>query len=133
MERNPRFPTLRTLLTLDAVTCSLMGGLLLAASGPLADLTQIPAGFLSGAGMLLLPVAAFMVAVARLRPIPGWAALMVVLGNALWVVASVTLPASGVLAPNLAGWICLLAQAVVVALLAVLEFEAVQRSGRALA
>ena len=87
MERNPRFPTLRTLLTLDAVTCILMGG----------------------------------------------AAHMVVLGNALWVVASVALPVSGVLAPNLPGWICLLAQAGVVALLAVLEFEAAQRSGRALA
>ncbi|MFY0735321.1 MULTISPECIES: hypothetical protein [Aurantimonas] len=133
MERHARIPTLRTLLTLDAVTCTVMGGLLLAASGPIASVTQIPAGFLSGAGMLLLPIAAFMVAVARLRPIPGWAAHMVVLGNALWVVASVALPVSGVLAPNLPGWICLLAQAGVVALLAVLEFETAQRSGRALA
>ncbi len=132
MERHARIPTLRTLLTLDAVTCTVMGGLLLAA-GPLAGITQIPAGFLSGAGMLLLPIAAFMVAVARLRPIPGWAAHMVVLGNVLWVVASVALPASGVLEPNLAGWICLLAQALVVALLAVLEFEGAQRSDRALA
>ena len=133
MERHARIPTFRTLLTLDAVTCTVMGGLLLAASGPLAGMMQIPAGFLSGAGMLLLPIAAFMVAVARLRPIPGWAAHMVVLGNALWVVASVALPAGGVLAPNIPGWICLLAQAGVVALLAVLEFEAAQRSGRALA
>jgi len=133
MKRNPRLPALRTLLTLDAITCTVMGGLLLAVAGPLAGVTQIPAGFLSGAGLLLLPVAAFMVAVARLRPIPGWAAHMVVLGNALWVVASVALPASGVLEPNLPGWICLLSQAAVVGLLAVLEFEAAQRSGRALA
>lgn len=115
---------LRTLLRLDALTCVLMGAVLLLASGPIAALTSIPALLLFWAGASLLPIAAFMALSARARPVPGWAVNLVVLGNGLWAAASIILPASGVIAPNALGWGFLLAQAAVVALLAWLELEA---------
>lgn len=53
---------------------------------------------------------------------------MIILGNVLWVVACLAL-LSGIIAPNALGVIFILAQAVVVAVLAWLELKA-HRSGR---
>lgn len=112
---------LQSLLAIDAVTCAAMGVLLLAASGPIAALTRLPAPLLIGAGTALLPIAAFMAITSRATAVPRWAARLVVLGNWAWVLASMALPATGLVQPNALGWVFLFGQAAVVALLAKLQ------------
>ncbi|MGB3387601.1 MAG: hypothetical protein WBA88_06415 [Pseudaminobacter sp.] len=118
--------SLKSLLVLDAATCAVMGAALLLGSAPVAMATQIPGGVLFWAGACLIPVAAFMAISARAAPVPVWAATLVVLGNLLWVAASIALPTVGLIAPNPLGWAFLIGQAGVVALLAKLEFDAMR-------
>jgi hypothetical protein len=115
---------LQPLLVIDAATCAAMGMLLLVASGPVAALTHLPATFLFGAGAVLLPIAAFVAIVSRTTPVPHWAAKLVVQGNLAWVLASIALPVLGLVRPNALGWVFLVGQAAVVALLAKLERDA---------
>jgi hypothetical protein len=123
--------SLNGLLAIDAITCAAMGALLMVAAGPVAALTALPAPFLFWAGAVLLPIAAFMALSASLRPVPAAAAALVVLGNIGWVIASLLLPALGFVTPNALGWIFLAEQAAVVAVLATLEAQAMQRSALA--
>jgi hypothetical protein len=93
-------------------------------SAPIAEVTQISAGLLFWAGASLIPIAAFMAISSRTTPVPGWAATLVVLGNLLWVAASIFLPTAGLIAPNPLGGAFLVGQAGVVAILVKLEFDA---------
>lgn len=111
--------TLARILMLDAATCGLMGLLLVLAAGPVAGLTAIPAALLFYAGALLIPIALYMVVVARIGTANALAVWLVILGNVGWVVASLGLFA--VVAPNGIGVAFILAQALVVAALAWLE------------
>jgi len=95
--------SLKTLLTVDAVTCAAMGAALLAAAAPASAITQIPQGLLQGAGLSLLPIAAFMAATATFALASRWAVGLVILGNLLWVAVSILLPLSGFIAPNALG------------------------------
>jgi hypothetical protein len=123
--------SLKSLLMLDAATCATMGVVLLLGVKPIAALTQIPAALLFWAGASLMPIAAFMALSARAVPVPAWAVSVVILGNAMWVVASILLPLAGLIVPNPLGWAFLVGQAGVVAILAKLEFDASR--GRAIA
>ncbi|KAA0909902.1 hypothetical protein FLO80_19320 [Aquicoccus porphyridii] len=124
MTEYPHQRTLKTILVLDAATCTGMGLLLILASGLVARITQIPAPLLFWAGLLLLPVAGFMVLTARDPHASAWAVLVIVAGNLLWVLASLALPMIGVIAPNALGWAFILAQAIAVTLFAWLEWSA---------
>jgi hypothetical protein len=96
-----------------------------------AGLTAIPAPLLYWAGLLLFPCAALMI-YASLQATPSrpivW---LIVLGNIGWVAASIGMFAF--IAPNTLGTIFILAQAAAVAVLALLEHNALQRSGIAAA
>jgi hypothetical protein len=124
-------PQLARILRVDALTCTAMGLLLALAAPSIGALTDIPSPLLSRAGMLLLPIAAFMFVTVRMVPVPTWAVRVIVLGNALWVLVSLALPLSGVISPNLLGWFFLTAQAMVVAILAGLELGAKPRAAAA--
>lgn len=117
-------PGLRPLLAVDAAFCLASATLLIFAAGPLAQLTALPAPLLFWAGLLLVPCAAFMGWLARSATPPRWGAVTLVAGNALWVVASLALPLTGLVDPNALGWAFLLIQALVVAGLAWLEHAA---------
>ncbi|MEQ8429381.1 MAG: hypothetical protein RLN94_08930 [Roseovarius sp.] len=97
-----------------------MGVGLVALAGPLAGLMALPAPLLFWAGAILFPVAAYMAAVALWLPGNAPAVMLVILGNVLWVVASLALLA-GVVAPNALGVAFLLGQAAFVAVMARLE------------
>lgn len=111
---------LRTILLFDAAACVGMGALLVALAGPLAALMALPAPLLFWAGMILFPVAGFMAVVARWLPGNQPAVMLVILGNVLWVAASVALLA-GLVAPNALGVVFVLGQAAFVAVMARLE------------
>lgn len=119
----PKSRPLTTILTLDAMTCAVMGLLLVFAAEPVSALTQISAPLLFWAGLLLLPIACFMAFVARASQAPAWAVTFIGLGNLLWVIASLVLPLIGAITPNVFGWVFLLVQAGVVAFFAWLEWS----------
>jgi hypothetical protein len=118
--------TLGRILNLDALTCAAMGFLLLVASGPIAGLTAIPAALLFYAGAVLIPIAIYMAAVARIGTYNMLAVWLVIIGNIGWIAASLGLFAF--IAPNGLGTTFILAQSAVVGLLAWLEVSA-WRSG----
>ncbi|MEJ5022250.1 hypothetical protein WH297_21265 [Ochrobactrum vermis] len=115
---------LKPLVAIDAITCAAMGVALVAASAPVGELTGIPAPLLYWAGVLLLPIAAFMAWVSRSANPPAWAVNFIVLGNGAWVAASLFLPVAGMIAPNLLGWLFLVGQAAAVTVLSWLEVRA---------
>lgn len=107
----PRPAFLRQVLLFDAATCTAMGLLLLVATGALASWLELPATLLRYAGVMLLPIAAFMAWVATRHPIPRAGTLLVILGNWAWVVASLVLLVSGWVSPNVFGAAFVLVQA----------------------
>jgi hypothetical protein len=123
--------TLKNVLLLDAATCIGAGALMAFGSSFVSGLTAIPAQLLWWAGLILFPCAALMIA-AGLQAVPSrplvW---LIVLGNIGWVAASVALFA--VISPNALGVVFILAQAAAVAILALLEHSALQRSNMATA
>lgn len=113
--------SLRDLLLLDAATCAATGALLTLGSKTLSGWSDIPSGVLFPAGLILFPIAAFMLVAARVRTdVP--LVLIVVIGNVAWVVASIVL--LFIVRPNAAGSAFVLMQALVVAGLAVMERRA---------
>ena len=122
---------LQNILLLDAATCVGAGALMAFGSSFVAGLTHIPAPLLTWAGLILFPCAALML-YAGLQAAPSRGIVwLIVLGNIGWVIASVGVFAF--IAPNALGTIFILAQAAVVAVLALLEHNAMQRSGVATA
>lgn len=122
---------LQNILLLDAATCVGAGALMAFGSSFVAGLTAIPAPLLTWAGLILFPCAALMI-FAGLQAVPPRPVVwLIVLGNIGWVIASLGIFAF--IAPNALGVIFILAQAAVVAVLALLEHNAMQRSGIATA
>jgi hypothetical protein len=121
-------PLLRRALQADALASGAMGLLLALAAGPLEELLGLPRALLVGAGIGLLPFALALGWLANRESVRRgwiWAVLAI---NAVWVVDSVSLLASGWVEPTLLGKVFVIAQAVAVALLAELEFFGLRRS-----
>src|SRR3546814_16351123 len=75
---------LRRVLALDALSCAGMGVLLAAAAAPLAPLFGLPEGLVRGAGLLLLPLAAFIGGLASRPSPPPLLVWVVIVGNLGW-------------------------------------------------
>ena len=121
---------LHRVLVLDAALCAIAGLALLAGAGLVAGLLGLPAGLLRGAGLALLPVAAFIVWLAR-QPTPSRLGIKALVGlNLAWVAASLLLLASGWVSPTMLGTGFVLAQAAMVAVFAGLEAKALREAVR---
>jgi hypothetical protein len=118
---------LRRVLCVDAATCAATGALMTFDAAPLSTPLGLPAALLFWAGLSLFPVAAFLLWVATRRDIPRPGAWLAILGNAGWVAGSALVLA--LLSPTGLGYAFVIAQAVVVALLAELEYMALRRIG----
>jgi hypothetical protein len=112
--------TLKSLLVIDALTCFVFGLLLVVAAAPLAGLLGLPQSLLFYAGVVLFPCAALMTLAAKTLAKPLVA--MVIAGNVAWVVASIAL--LSMFEVTTLGVAFVLAQAVAVSALAVLEWRA---------
>jgi len=126
-------PLLRWALLADAAASGVMGLSMLLGAGPLGALLHLPAGLLSGVGLALLPYAA-LVAWLGSRASLTRAAVWTVIGiNAIWVVDSLLLLASGWVQPNGLGQAFIVIQALAVALFAELQFLGLRRPAPAMA
>lgn len=119
-------PNLKQLLLLDAVSCAGMGVLLIAGASMIEIWMAIPAGLSITAGLLLLPVAAFMALTGARLSNNAAAVWTVILGNAGWVAASFFIVAAGLVQPNALGVVFILAQGAFVTVLALMEYAAVR-------
>jgi hypothetical protein len=113
-------PLLRPVLLFDAATCLAMGALLVAATGPIAALTDLPPALLREAGILLFPFALFVLWAARHGG--GWPVQAVAAINLAWVAASF----GAILwtQPNALGIAFVAAQALAVGAIAALQLHA---------
>lgn len=121
---------LRNSLRLDAVVSGAFGLVALAAGGLLGKLTGLSPALVTWAGVV---AAAWSVAllVAASRPaLPRLVLFDIVLANAAWVAASLFVVTFSPESPTALGYIFVVAQAGVVALLAVLQSAGLRLPGR---
>ena len=118
---------LRRALALDSASCALLGILLTAAAAPLAPVFGLSEELLRGAGMVLLPLAAFFAWLAS-RPAPAsplvW---LVIVGNIAWTAESLVLLAQQSERVTTLGGLFVSAQALAVLVLAGLEYTGLKR------
>ena len=119
-------PGLRRTFALDALTCAGAGLLMAGGAALLAPITGLPSGLLLWAGLALFPVAALLAWLSRRAQAPAGLVWLVVLGNAGWVAGSVA--ALFATQPTLIGEVFVIAQALAVAVLTVLEFNGLRRA-----
>lgn len=118
---------LRRVLAFDALTSGAMGLMLVVAAGALGPLLNLPVPLLRGVGLSFIPFVALVAYAATRSPASRSLALTVAILNAVWVVASVGLLMSGLVAPNILGTVFVAAQAVFVGVLAELQIIGARR------
>lgn len=124
---------LRRVLILDAAASAATGALMAFAAGQLGTPLGLPDDLLRYGGLALLPFAALVGFMATRETLPRAIIWAVIVANALWVVDSVALLASGWVAPTALGSAFVVAQAAAVAVLAELEYIGLRRTGLAAA
>lgn len=129
----PMTPFLRNVLLFDAVVSGAAGVLMVAGSGVIAPMTQLPTQLLVWCGLAMLPWCVALVAMSRRATLPRvWLSDVIGL-NVLWVAASFGLLASGLIAPNWLGFSFVAVQAIAVAVFAALQVTALRRERAVLA
>ena len=122
---------LRRVLFADAASCAGMGLGMMLFAAPLASLLNLPADAIGEVGILLLPCAAFITYLATRRSPPRAGVWVVIALNVLWVVESLALLFTDWVQPNAFGIAFIVGQALVVALLAELEYFGLRKSAAA--
>lgn len=118
---------LRRALLFDAAASGAMGLLLVAGATPLVVLLGLSAGLLRGAGLFLIPFAAWVAVTGRRTRVSRAAGWTIVAVNVVWALDSVLLLASGWVRPTALGAAFVLAQAGVVALFACVQIHILRR------
>jgi hypothetical protein len=131
MTTMPTAGLLGTALRLDAAMSGATGLALLAAAGPIAAATALPAPLLLACGAFFLPYAALLAWCATRRSLPRWLVWVLAGGNLLWAVECAALPLLGLVAPNGRGIAFLAVQALAVAVFAQLYVVALRRAASA--
>ena len=118
---------LRRILALDSASCALIGLLLSLGAGPLSGLFGLGERLLFGAGLLLLPLAAFIAWLAS-RPLPPaplvW---LVIVGNLAWTAESFLLISTESGRITALGTAFVAAQGIAVLGLSLLEYAGLRR------
>lgn len=127
MHKLANWSLLRLALLADALASGAMGVLLAAGADPLAAWLGLPLALLREVGLLLIPYAALLIYLATRAATPRLPAQLIVAGNVLWVVGSVALLVSGLVAPTALGTAFVVAQALIVAILVELQVMGLRR------
>lgn len=121
-------PLLRLTLKVDAIAGGAMGLLMALAAQPLGQLLGLPFVLLLVAGIVLLPLALVLYWMSQQAALSRMGVGAVIALNALWVVESAALLVTGYVQPTALGYAFVIGQALVVLLLAELEFFGLRRS-----
>ena len=119
---------LRRALAADAIVSGTLAIALIVAANPIAQLFGMTASMLSTVGLLLLPWTAWTGWLSRQEHPPRMQVWSVIAINALWVIDSAVLLMSGWVQPTAFGNAFIIAQAVVVGVLAELQYIGVRRA-----
>lgn len=119
---------LRRVLLIDAVSSGGMGVAMILFSALLADVLALPADLISQAGVVLIPFAAFVGYLATRAELSRLAVWSVIALNVVWAIDSFVLLMTGWVSPNALGYAFVIGQAVVVAVLADLEYVGLRKS-----
>jgi hypothetical protein len=123
---DPRHPSfLRTVLWADAIASGATGLVMVAGAGMLEGLLGLPSALTREAGLILLPYAALVAVVAARAQISRAAVWVFIVANAAWAIGGFGLLLGG-LAPTALGYAFVIAQAMVVAILAELQYASVR-------
>ena len=120
---------LRRALQADAIFSGAGAAMFSLGAGVLAPLCNLPEALLLETGLFLIVYAAFVGWLGLRESMPRILVGVVVVGNAAWTLASIALLFSGAITPNLLGEALIAAQAIVVGVLAELQFIGLRRSG----
>jgi hypothetical protein len=122
-------PLLRRAIQADAVFSGVSAVLLTLGAGEFAPLLDLPEALLRETGLFLIAYAALVGWLGTRASMPKILVAIVIAGNAVWTLASIALLFSGAVAPNLLGEAAIAMQAIVVGVLAELQFIGLRRSG----
>lgn len=123
-------PLFRLALRLDGAVSGAAGLITLALSGWLATQIGAPAATVMAVGVFLVAYALTLLQLARAASAPPWLMWSVVIGNGIWVAASIALAFSTLITPTTLGLVLLIGQAVAVLGFAELQFIGARRSVR---
>jgi len=115
-------------LQADAIFSGTGAVLMTLGAGELAPLLNLPEALLREAGIFLIAYSAFVGWLSTRSSFPKILVVAVVAGNAAWTLSSIALIFSGAVTPNVLGEIALAMQAVIVGILAELQFLGLRRS-----
>jgi hypothetical protein len=131
LNRVPQPSLLRFALLADALASGAMGVLMTAGAGLLAPFLGLPFPPLFWAGLLLIPFALFVAWTGTREQPPSGAVGAVILVNLAWVAGSFAFLALLPHAPTALGYAFVIAQALAVLVLALMQWTGVGRTGRA--
>jgi hypothetical protein len=117
---HPNF--LRYVLWSDVIASGATGLLMIAAAGVLESFLGLPSALTREAGLILVPYVAFVGFVAISAEISRAAVWAIIAANAVWTIGSFGVLVSGVVAPTALGYAFVIAQALVVAIFAMLQY-----------
>jgi hypothetical protein len=124
---------LRRAILADAIFSGASALFLSAGATGLGPLLDLPEALLRETGLFLIAYAALVGWLGTRSSVPKALVVIVIIGNAVWTLASIVLLFSGAVTPNLLGQAFVAAQAIAVGALAELQYIGLRRSGGVLA
>jgi hypothetical protein len=124
---------LRRAILADAIFSGSSALLLMAGAGFLAPKLALPESLLRETGLLLIAYTTLVGWLGSRQSMPKALVVVVIGGNAAWIIASIALLISGVVTPNLLGEAFVAMQAIIVGALAELQYIGLRRSNGVLA
>jgi hypothetical protein len=124
---------LRRALQADAIFSGVSAVMLTIGAGPFAPLLDLPETLLRETGLFLIAYAALVGWLGTRQSMPRVLVGVVIAGNAAWTLASIALLLSDAVTPNLLGETAIALQAIVVGVLAELQYVGLRRSSGTLA
>ena len=121
-------PLLRAIMLTDGVFSGISGLSLALGARPLSALMGLPHELVLGAGLFLVPYAAFVAFLGTRDNLASALVWFVVVGNVLWALESVVLLVSGQASPTAFGIAVVIAQALAVAVIAETQAIGLKRS-----
>ena len=120
-------------LLADAIFSGVAAVALTLGAGALAPFLNLPEALLRETGLFLIAYAALVGWLGTRSVMPKILVAIVIAGNAAWALASIALLFSSAVAPNLLGEAAIAMQAIVVGVLAELQFVGLRRSSSTVA